>query len=159
MHLCTACPAVLSAGIPISLSIVYMEVAARLGLKMAGVNLPAHFMIRPQVRPVLACCQKHSSSSSSSSKRQPACTLHEMATGAACLQPSKQQQQQQQQRRWRRQRWRWRQALVWLYRSACTFCKFSDSFAPACAVPLRVMSTQRRCAHAGRSWRGICCAD
>ncbi|KAF6256703.1 Transglutaminase-like superfamily-domain-containing protein [Scenedesmus sp. NREL 46B-D3] len=36
-------------GIPISLSIVYMEVAARLGLKMAGVNLPAHFMIRPQV--------------------------------------------------------------------------------------------------------------
>jgi len=26
-----------------------MEVAARVGLPMAGVNLPAHFMIRPQV--------------------------------------------------------------------------------------------------------------
>lgn len=37
-------------GIPISLSLVYIEVAARLGLPMAGVNLPAHFMIRPQVR-------------------------------------------------------------------------------------------------------------
>lgn len=36
-------------GIPISLSLVYMEVAARVGLPMAGVNLPAHFMIRPQV--------------------------------------------------------------------------------------------------------------
>jgi hypothetical protein len=32
-----------------SLSLVYMEVAARVGLPMAGVNLPAHFMIRPQV--------------------------------------------------------------------------------------------------------------
>jgi hypothetical protein len=48
--MCAAFLAVLAAGIPISLSIVYMEVAARLGLKMAGVNLPAHFMIRPQVR-------------------------------------------------------------------------------------------------------------
>jgi regulator of sirC expression with transglutaminase-like and TPR domain len=43
-----------------------MEVAARLGLKMAGVNLPAHFMIRPQVRGA-ACSQQPSSSSSSNS--------------------------------------------------------------------------------------------
>lgn len=43
LHRCTA-------GIPISLSLVYLEVASRVGLKMAGVNLPAHFMIRPQVR-------------------------------------------------------------------------------------------------------------
>ena len=33
-------------GIPISLSLVYLAVADRLGLVMAGVNLPAHFVIR-----------------------------------------------------------------------------------------------------------------
>ncbi len=33
-------------GIPISLSVVYMAVAARVGLEMAGVNLPGHFVIR-----------------------------------------------------------------------------------------------------------------
>ncbi len=33
-------------GIPISLSVVYQAVAERLGLMMAGVNLPAHFMLR-----------------------------------------------------------------------------------------------------------------
>lgn len=33
-------------GIPISLSILYWTLAERLGLPMAGVNLPAHFMLR-----------------------------------------------------------------------------------------------------------------
>lgn len=33
-------------GIPISLSLVYLAVADRLGLAMAGVNLPAHFVVR-----------------------------------------------------------------------------------------------------------------
>jgi len=34
------------AGIPISLSVVYLALADRLGLAMAGVNLPAHFVVR-----------------------------------------------------------------------------------------------------------------
>ncbi len=33
-------------GIPISLSVLYMAVAERIGLEMSGVSLPAHFMIR-----------------------------------------------------------------------------------------------------------------
>lgn len=33
-------------GIPISLSVLYMAVAERIGLEMAGVNLPAHFVVR-----------------------------------------------------------------------------------------------------------------
>jgi regulator of sirC expression with transglutaminase-like and TPR domain len=33
-------------GIPISLGIVYMEVARRLGLPIVGVNLPGHFVVR-----------------------------------------------------------------------------------------------------------------
>jgi regulator of sirC expression with transglutaminase-like and TPR domain len=33
-------------GIPISLSVLYWAVADRLGLEMAGVNLPMHFMLR-----------------------------------------------------------------------------------------------------------------
>jgi regulator of sirC expression with transglutaminase-like and TPR domain len=33
-------------GIPISLSVVYWAVAERLGLSMAGANLPVHFMLR-----------------------------------------------------------------------------------------------------------------
>jgi regulator of sirC expression with transglutaminase-like and TPR domain len=33
-------------GIPITLSVVYRAVAEQLGLKMAGVNLPLHFMLR-----------------------------------------------------------------------------------------------------------------
>ncbi len=36
-------------GIPITLSLVYMELAKRVGVPMVGVNLPAHFMIRPVV--------------------------------------------------------------------------------------------------------------
>ncbi len=33
-------------GIPITLSVLYASLAARVGLEMAGVNLPAHFMLR-----------------------------------------------------------------------------------------------------------------
>lgn len=33
-------------GIPLSLSVLYLAVADRIGLAMAGVNLPAHFVIR-----------------------------------------------------------------------------------------------------------------
>src|SRR5262249_49513039 len=33
-------------GIPISLSVLYISVAERLGLMLHGVNLPAHFMLR-----------------------------------------------------------------------------------------------------------------
>jgi len=33
-------------GIPISLSVLYWAVAERVGLSMAGVNLPVHFMLR-----------------------------------------------------------------------------------------------------------------
>ena len=36
-------------GIPITLALVYMELARRVGVPMVGVNLPAHFMIRPVV--------------------------------------------------------------------------------------------------------------
>ena len=32
-------------GIPITLSLVYMEVAKMVGIDMIGVNLPGHFMI------------------------------------------------------------------------------------------------------------------
>ena len=34
-------------GIPITLSLIYMECAKRVGINMVGVNLPGHFMIRP----------------------------------------------------------------------------------------------------------------
>lgn len=37
------------AGLPITLSLVFMEVASRCGLRMLGVNLPAHFMLQPDV--------------------------------------------------------------------------------------------------------------
>jgi regulator of sirC expression with transglutaminase-like and TPR domain len=33
-------------GIPITLSVVYLEVARRVGLPMAGVNFPGHFLVR-----------------------------------------------------------------------------------------------------------------
>lgn len=39
-------------GIPITLSLVYMEVAQRVGLPMMGVNLPSHFMMQPDVEGV-----------------------------------------------------------------------------------------------------------
>ncbi|MFQ3627784.1 MAG: transglutaminase-like domain-containing protein, partial [Cyanobacteriota bacterium] len=36
-------------GIPITLSLVYLEVANRIGLPMVGVGMPGHFLIRPTV--------------------------------------------------------------------------------------------------------------
>ncbi|KAG2427535.1 hypothetical protein HYH02_014581 [Chlamydomonas schloesseri] len=41
-------------GIPITLSLVYMEVGRRLGLTLRGVNLPGHFMIQPLRPPAAA---------------------------------------------------------------------------------------------------------
>lgn len=38
-------------GIPITLSIVYMEVAKRIGLKIDGVGFPGHFIVRYAVKP------------------------------------------------------------------------------------------------------------
>ena len=35
-------------GIPITLSVIYIEVARRLGLKMEGIGMPGHFLIRYQ---------------------------------------------------------------------------------------------------------------
>lgn len=37
------------AGIPITLSLVYLEVSQRIGFPMAGVGMPGHFLIRPTV--------------------------------------------------------------------------------------------------------------
>ncbi len=36
-------------GIPITLSLVYLEIAQRVGFLMVGVNMPGHFLIRPVV--------------------------------------------------------------------------------------------------------------
>jgi regulator of sirC expression with transglutaminase-like and TPR domain len=36
-------------GIPISLSLVYLELANRIGFPMAGVSMPGHFLIRPTI--------------------------------------------------------------------------------------------------------------
>ncbi|MBE9140482.1 tetratricopeptide repeat protein [Nodosilinea sp. LEGE 07088] len=36
-------------GIPITLSLVYLELAQRIGFPMAGVSMPGHFLIRPTV--------------------------------------------------------------------------------------------------------------
>jgi regulator of sirC expression with transglutaminase-like and TPR domain len=36
-------------GIPITLSLVYLELASRIGFPMVGVNMPGHFLIRPVV--------------------------------------------------------------------------------------------------------------
>lgn len=36
-------------GIPITLSLVYLEIAQRVGFPMVGVNMPGHFLIRPVV--------------------------------------------------------------------------------------------------------------
>jgi regulator of sirC expression with transglutaminase-like and TPR domain len=35
-------------GIPITLSLVYLEIAHRIGFPMTGVNFPSHFLIRPE---------------------------------------------------------------------------------------------------------------
>lgn len=37
-------------GIPITLSLVYLELADRIGFPMAGVSMPGHFLIRPTVQ-------------------------------------------------------------------------------------------------------------
>lgn len=37
-------------GIPITLSLVYLELADRIGFPMAGVSMPGHFLIRPTVK-------------------------------------------------------------------------------------------------------------
>lgn len=37
-------------GIPISLSLLYLEVASRIGLPMVGIGFPGHFLVRPTVR-------------------------------------------------------------------------------------------------------------
>ncbi|MCA1993127.1 MAG: transglutaminase-like domain-containing protein, partial [Coleofasciculus sp. S288] len=39
-------------GIPLSLSLVYLEVARRLDFPMVGVNMPGHFLIRPEFEEV-----------------------------------------------------------------------------------------------------------
>jgi len=41
-------------GIPISLAVVYLEVARRIGLQVAGVNFPGHFLLRAPVDPTRA---------------------------------------------------------------------------------------------------------
>jgi regulator of sirC expression with transglutaminase-like and TPR domain len=38
-------------GIPISLAVVYLEVARRAGLRVAGVNFPGHFLLRAPLTP------------------------------------------------------------------------------------------------------------
>lgn len=40
-------------GIPITLSLVYMEIARRAGLPVEGVNFPGHFLLRCRARPEL----------------------------------------------------------------------------------------------------------
>ncbi|NEQ19804.1 MAG: tetratricopeptide repeat protein [Microcoleus sp. SIO2G3] len=39
-------------GIPITLSLVYLEVARRLDFPMVGINMPGHFLIRPEFQDV-----------------------------------------------------------------------------------------------------------
>jgi len=34
-------------GIPLSLSILYLEIAERLNFPMVGIGMPGHFLIRP----------------------------------------------------------------------------------------------------------------
>lgn len=36
-------------GIPITLALVYLEIAKRIGFPMVGVDMPAHFLIRPDI--------------------------------------------------------------------------------------------------------------
>ncbi len=42
-------------GIPITLSLVYLAIAQRLGLPMVGINMPGHFLIRPNLEDVEIC--------------------------------------------------------------------------------------------------------
>jgi regulator of sirC expression with transglutaminase-like and TPR domain len=41
-------------GIPISLAVVYLEVARRAGLRVAGVNFPGHFLLRAPISATIA---------------------------------------------------------------------------------------------------------
>lgn len=41
-------------GIPISLAVVYLEVARRAGIRVAGVNFPGHFLLRTEIDPASA---------------------------------------------------------------------------------------------------------
>src|SRR5262245_61615814 len=38
-------------GIPITLALVYMEVARRAGVQVEGINMPGHFLLRSRVKP------------------------------------------------------------------------------------------------------------
>lgn len=42
-------------GIPITLSLVYLAIARRVGLPMVGINMPGHFLIRPVVEEAEIC--------------------------------------------------------------------------------------------------------
>ncbi|XHX80773.1 MAG: SirB1 family protein [Stenomitos frigidus ULC029] len=42
-------------GIPITLSLVYLAIARRVGLPMVGVNMPGHFLLRPDLEDVEIC--------------------------------------------------------------------------------------------------------
>ncbi len=42
-------------GIPITLSLVYLAIARRVGLPMVGINMPGHFLIRPDLEDVEIC--------------------------------------------------------------------------------------------------------
>lgn len=46
-------------GIPITLAIVYVEVGARVGLPLAGVSFPAHFLVRTEADPPLVIDAYH----------------------------------------------------------------------------------------------------
>jgi regulator of sirC expression with transglutaminase-like and TPR domain len=42
-------------GIPITLSLVYLAIAQRVGLSMVGINMPGHFLIRPVIDEAEIC--------------------------------------------------------------------------------------------------------
>lgn len=42
-------------GIPITLSLVYLAIARRVGLPMVGINMPGHFLIRPDIEGIELC--------------------------------------------------------------------------------------------------------
>ncbi len=42
-------------GIPITLSLVYLAIARRVGLPMVGINMPGHFLIRPVIAEAEIC--------------------------------------------------------------------------------------------------------
>ncbi|XGW00007.1 MAG: SirB1 family protein [Leptolyngbya sp. BL-A-14] len=42
-------------GIPITLSLVYLAIARRIGLRLVGINMPGHFLIRPVIEDAEIC--------------------------------------------------------------------------------------------------------